>query len=194
MKWPSDNALKSINRCLLVIIIGTNGYLLLAPIWPKVHFVIQANIIKPVKVDVKSEDALAGIDTTTNHLVIPKLQMDEPILDGKSEYTVHRGIWRRPNTTMPGQGGNSVLVGHRFTYSGPSVFYHLDKLAPGDDIVAAYNGKLYVYKVDVNRVVEPNDPTVEAAYTTEKLTLYTCAPLGSVRYRLVVEAHLERML
>ncbi len=141
-----------------------------------------------------SQDSLAGIDKSTNHLVIPKLQMDEPILDGQSEYTVHRGIWRRPNTAMPGQGGNSVFVGHRFTYNGPSVFYHLDKLQEGDDIVAAYNGKLYVYKVDVSRVVEPTDPTVEAASNAEKLTLYTCTPLGSVRYRLVIESHLERTL
>lgn len=166
----------------------------MAPIWPKFSFFLQTKITKPVKINVQSQDSLANIDRSFNHLVIPRLQLDQKILEGESENTVHSGVWRRPGFATPGQNNNTVLVGHRFTYTGPSVFYHLDKVQAGDDVLVVYSGKVYVYRVDGTRVVDPNDQTVETPSSSEKLTIYTCTPLGSVRFRLVIDSHLERAL
>lgn len=166
----------------------------MAPIWPRLSFFLQTKVTKPVKINLQSQDSLANIDRSYNHLVIPRLQLDQKILEGESENIVHSGVWRRPGFATPGQNNNTVLVGHRFTYTGPSVFYHLDKVKAGDDILAIYSGKVYVYKVDGVRTVEPNDQTVETPSSSEKLTIYTCTPLGSVRYRLVIDSHLERVL
>lgn len=194
MKWPSDSTLRSINRSLLVVIIICNGFLLLAPIWPKFSFIFRTHITKPVSIDLQSQDSLAGIDKSFNHIIIPRLQLDQKILEGENENTVHSGVWRRPAFATPGQNNNTVLVGHRFTYIGPSVFYHLDKVQANDDIVVAYSGKLYVYRVYNTRTVEPDDQSVEAPASSEKLTIYTCTPLGSIRYRLVIDSRLERVL
>ena len=194
MRWPNDSKLRSINRCLLVIIIVVNSFVLLSPLWPKLIFAITDRFSQPITINTSSLRSSPEFDRSKNHLVIPKLHMDEPILDGESESTVHRGIWRRPNAAKPGEGSNTVLVGHRFTYSGASVFYHLDKLAVGDDIVAIYNKKVFHYKVTGTRTVEPTETDVEAPTSVEKLTLYTCTPLGSLKYRLVIDTKLEETL
>ena len=161
----SDDVLRPINRSLLIVIILINSFLFFAPLWPAVIFAVQSHITKPIKLDVGKVQAATEIDTSHNHLIVPKMQLDTPILDGMDESTVHRGIWRRPNFATPGQGNNTVLVGHRFTYSGPSVFYHLDTLQPGDEIVTVYNQKVYIYRVDTIRVVALDDPTVEIPTT-----------------------------
>lgn len=192
MKWPSDSILNQLNRSLLVIIIASNSFLLLGPIWPKLTFEVQTRVTKPVTLNIKSDDSLKNIDRSRNHLIISRLQLDQPVLDGEAETTVNRGIWRLPRTATPGLGSNTVLVGHRFTYTGPSVFYNLDKVQANDDVVLVYNKIIYVFRVDSVQTVEPTDLNVEAPTTQEKLTIYTCTPLGSVRYRLVINSHLEK--
>lgn len=194
MHGVSESSLKSINRSLLIIIIMINSFLLLAPLWPALTFAVQSRLSKPIDLHLSAGSSQTSFDTSYNHLIVPRMKLDERIYDGTSESTVHRGVWRRPNLFTPGQGNNTVMVGHRFTYSGASVFYHLDTLRPGDDVVVIYNQKVYVYRVDKSREVAPNDTTVEVPTTTERLTLYTCTPLGTLKNRLVVTAHLEKKL
>ncbi len=194
LKWPSDQTLKRINWLLLTVILVSNGYVLLAPLWPQATFAVQTHITKPVKVDPSSNDSLAKLDRSSNHLVIPSLQLNDKIFDGTSPYTVNLGIWRRPLTSTPDKGSNTVLVGHRFTYDGPSIFYHLDKVKVGEQVVVVWDHKLYVYKVADKRDVEPTDVGVEGATNDKRLTIYTCDPMWSTRYRLVITAILERQL
>ncbi len=194
LKWPSDSILKIINKCLLAVIIFCNGFVLLLPLWPQVSFVIDSKITKPVKVNLSEDSVLSSVDRSYNHLVIPKLQLDERIHEGTDPSTAHRGAWRRPQTSTPGQGSNTVIVGHRFTYTGPSIFYHLDKLKPDDEILVVWNGSLYLYQVNRSRTVLPTELSVEAPSKDELLTLYTCHPLWSVQQRLVVTATLERKI
>ena len=124
-----------------------------------------------------------------NTLIIPKLDLAEQVYEGSSEATLDQGVWHRPHTSTPDQGGNTVLAGHRFTYSGRSqVFYHLDKLAVGDAITMYWGGQQYTYKVSAIRVVSPNDLAVEQNTTDARLTLYTCTPLWSDKHRLVIVA------
>ncbi len=192
--YRKSSMLKQLNRSLLVVIIASNSFLFLGPFWPKLTFEVQTRVTKPVTLNVKSEDSLANIDRSRNHLIIPRLQLDQPVLDGEAESTVGRGIWRLPHTATPGQNSNTILVGHRFTYTGPSVFYSLDKVQVNDDIVLVYDRKVYIFRVDSVQTVEPTEISIEAPTSKEKLTLYTCAPLGSVRYRLVINSHLEKTI
>lgn len=192
--WPSDNKLRVCNRVLLALIIVCNAYILLSPLWPQISFAIDSKITKPVKINIGDDNNLGTIDRSYNHLVIPKLQLDEKIHEGTAPETAHLGAWRRPQTSTPGQGNNTVIVGHRFTYDGPSIFYHLDKLKPDDEMLVVYGGKLYLYKVDESKIVSPDTVDVEAPTDSELLTIYTCHPLWSVKQRLVVTAKLERTI
>ncbi len=192
LRWPSNNILRWLNRGLLTFIIVCNGYILAAPLWQQFIFAVQTNITKPVKLQLSNENSLHDVDKSYNHLIIPKLQLDEKIHEGEQDWVIHLGVSHRFHTAKPGQGSNTVLVGHRFTYDGPAVFYHLNKLAPGDDIVVVYDGKIRIYRVVQQKVVPPTASEIEAPTTDERLTIYTCTPLISAKDRLVITAKLQR--
>ena len=116
------------------------------------------------------------------------LGMEETINEGNSIATLRKGVWRLPHTSTPDKGGNTVLVGHRFTYSGQAVFYHLDKVKQGDRITIVWKGKLYSYEVKTIKVVPPTEVSVEANTKEPMLTIYTCTPLLTAKDRLVIQA------
>lgn len=126
-----------------------------------------------------------------NLLIIPRLEMREHINTGNSITELNKGAWLVPNTSSPSQKSNTVIVGHRFTYAGAAVFYFLDKLQVGDQVVVTWNEKEYTYKVHDIKIVSPTELDVHKASEQPILTLYTCTPLWSAKNRLVVTALLE---
>ena len=114
--------------------------------------------------------------------------MKETIHEGDKR-ALRLGVWRRPNTSTPDGGGNTVIVGHRFTYAaGAAVFYNLDKIQVNDPITLTWHGRAYIYKVTETKVVDPGELSVEAATQEPRLTLYTCTPLWTSKSRLVIVA------
>lgn len=157
---------------------------------PKAAFTI-GNLIngKPAKTLDTAE-----IDRNKNQLYIPSIRLVQPILEGQNPNTVNRGVWRLPDSSTPPQKSNTVLVGHRFSYKNPSIFYQLDKVQAGDNIYVSWDKKIYVYEVDQVRTVLPNAKNVEAPSKEAKLTIYTCTPLWSTSHRLVVISKLEKVI
>lgn len=125
-----------------------------------------------------------------NRLVVPQIQVDNEIILGEDPSNVHKGVWHRPHTSTPDKGGNTVLVGHRFSYSDPATFYHLDKLKNGDRFAIWWEGKEYVYEVFDISIVGPKAIEVEANTDEPIATLYTCTPVWTAANRLVVKAKL----
>ncbi len=123
-----------------------------------------------------------------NRIVIPKLYVESPIVEGPNDKALDQGVWRRPGTSTPPQGSNTVLAGHRFTYHTGAVFYNLDKLQVGDTIIVYWDGIEYAYKVNHIKTVSPTEIAIERPTTSPTLTLYTCTPLWSNKYRLVIQA------
>jgi len=80
-------------------------------------------------------------------------------------------------SSEPGAGSNAVFAGH-VTWSGRAVFYHLDELAPGDQVVLkADDGSTVVYAVSDVFLVDPNDPnsaSVMSPTPEDAITLITC--------------------
>lgn len=187
-KWFNRH-LKVINHVLLGLIIIVNGYVLITPFLPQVTYQVQTAFSEPVSV--ATPDERLDIDRTYDHLVIPKMRLDEKIWIGDSEWLVNKGVWHIPHSSTPDQGSNTVLVGHRFSYKDPAVFYHIDKLAVNDTVVVAWGGKIYTYKVKESKIVNPTDIYVEDATEEDILTLYSCYPLWSTRQRIVVTTSLE---
>lgn len=180
---------RRINVLLSVILLLLAGYILIWPFLPSLSWwarhdapVISAIARPSVKIEAIPD---------TNTLVIPSLGLREEVFEGESEYTVNRGVWRRPKSSTPATGSNTVLVGHRFTYSGKSVFYNLDKINTGDEILVYWDDKAYSYKVESSIVLPPEAVEVEAPTDDSVLTLYTCTPLLTAKDRLVVRARLQ---
>ncbi|MET1033370.1 MAG: class E sortase, partial [Candidatus Saccharimonadales bacterium] len=124
---------------------------------------------------------------------IPSLLLDQRINEGNDASTLAKGLWRRPQTSTPASGGNTVIVGHRLTYSNPrGTLYHLDKVQTGDSIGITWAGKNYAYTVREVKVVTAAAIEIEEPTTKPQLTIYTCTPLWLPRDRLVVIATPEK--
>ncbi len=191
--------MRRINTLLFALIIVINAYLLVMPLWPRAVYWWQdhhhaANSTAVLNKKLGRATPPANIPKE-NRLIVPSMHLDEQIFEGKDLSVLRSGPWRRPNTSTPDKGGNTVIVGHRYTYTNPrGTFYYLDKAALGDHIGIWWQGKQYLYTVTSKSEVKPNDVAVEAPTRDAQLTLYTCTPLWLPKDRLVIVAKLERII
>jgi sortase A len=185
----NNSKLKTVNSVLISLILIINSYIIFAPFWPQITYQLETRLSKQTAFSSYSE-----IDRSYNHLVIPHLNLDQPVLVGEDPLLVNKGIWHRPASSTPEKGSNTVLAGHRYTYRDSAVFYHLDKLRQNNEIILVWDKKIYVYQVNNVEVVSPNTPSVETESKDSKLTLYTCTPLWSAENRLVINSTLKDTL
>lgn len=193
MKTPFQKlSLKHVNWIVAGLIIVINLYIIAVPFLPALQFWITEQTNKTAEAELNEE-----IKTDQpkrykkNTVVIPRLRMREEIFEGPDISTANKGVWRRPNSSIPPKDSNTVLVGHRFMYNNPNgVFYHLDKVKVGDELAMFWEQKRYVYKVETIKTVPASASTIEAPSKDATLTLYTCTPLWSAKDRLVVIAKL----
>lgn len=190
---------RKINNILTVLTVSLGVYLLLSPLLPAIDFWWQKRGGFDVPAyarsgeDENSKSLPVELIPEENRLAIPTIGLDELVFDGSNKGLIDKGVYRQYQTSTPDKGGNTVLTGHRFSYT-PSVkapFYHLDKVKLGDTISLAWQKKVYRYNVVDIRVVEPTEISVEANTKEPKLTLYTCTPLWTADKRLVIVASLE---
>lgn len=192
--------LPRVNSVLLAAIIAVNVYLIVLPFVPAILFKVNHSGAQSTKaLTQKIAQNFAAPKKTpsiapSNQLIIPSMQYDEPIIEGKTITALRYGPWRIPSGSSPSSGGNTVIAGHRFTYTNPrGTFYYLNKMRIGDEIGVIWQGKTYEYKVTTTEVVPPTDVAVEDQTTSPTLTLFTCTPLWLPKNRLVVVASLEQM-
>lgn len=199
--------LRKTNNILLVLVILTNLYVLAVPFVPQVLFRIQQGQGKQQQLEdqltkkpaaatnpaAPSTTPAAAPTPQGNRLVVPVMLLDQPIVEDNNVYrALDKGVWRWPSGSTPDNGGNTVLVGHRFTYTKPKgVFYFMDKLHVGDSVGVVWKDKTYVYKVTSTEVVPPTKTSILDASEDPVLTMYTCTPLWNPKQRLVVHAALE---
>lgn len=150
--------------------------------WPMIDYYISP------KQDVTNYLNIKDSKDRENSIIIPKIDVDMPIVEGPDESALNRGAWLMPDTSYPDKGGNTVITGHRFKYKPPhkETFYLLDKLAIGDIFRIFWQGKKYDYKIVWIKVVEPDDLSVLEQTKDPVATLITCHPLFSTAKRLIV--------
>ena len=132
-------------------------------------------------------------------LIIPKLNIDVPIRFGLALSDVmsamNNGVahYRIAGASAyPGQVGNFIITGHSAgdVYSSNPykyIFSGLERLEDGDLIYVNYQSVRYTYKVIRKNVIEPTNVAALVIDTNRPLiTLVTCTPLGTSRYRLLV--------
>ncbi len=183
--------------------------LILGALFLQYNRLIFAPIMAYVSPDTGSVNTnLSAIDPTITEtvspeprLIIPKLNIDVPVAfnisladvdDAMNHGVAHYAI---PGANaLPGQIGNLVITGHSAgdIYSNNPykfIFSGLERLSPGDLIYVNYESVRYTYQMTGSEVVEPTD-VAALIYETDKpvLTLITCTPLGTSRYRLLIVA------
>ena len=159
--------------------------------------------MSPGNVPASSIEALDPTITQTvsadPRLIIPKLNVDVPInfevpLSGVMEAMNHGVAHYRiaGASAYPGEIGNFIITGHSAgdVYSSNPykyIFSGLERLEDGDLIYVNYHSVRYTYRVTKKEVVEPSNVAALVVQTDKPLiTLVTCTPLGTSRYRLLV--------
>ena len=135
---------------------------------------------------------------------IPALGIDANItefpLDGTSWAISpwETGIGHFQGTGWFDAPGNIALGGHSWMPGNmPGIFYKLDTIQRGDEVIVYVNGEERRYAVSKITSVPLNDLSVVYPTTTEQITLITCEPgsydPNSARYerRVVVTARRE---
>lgn len=135
----------------------------------------------------------SGADMT---LTIEALGLyDVPIMSSADLGVLDSGLMHEPETSLPWDGGaqrNVFLAGHYLGYPGTAshlVFYNLDKLGRGDEIVLEdRRGRAYRYRVSETFDAMPEDSWVMGQVRDrDMLTLQTCIP-PNFEDRLIVRA------
>lgn len=133
----------------------------------------------------------------SNQLIIPRINLNVPIVEGADESALNKGAWHRhPDRGDPITGGNFILSGHRF-YMGISPeqttklspFYHIDALKEKDSLFVDWRGIRYRYQIVKIFSVPSTQIDIENPSQKPKLTLYSCTILGGENnQRYVIEA------
>lgn len=136
-------------------------------------------------------------NVTSNHLEIPKLHVNAPIVWSVSTDTVLEklsdGVVHYADTSLPGENGNVFIAGHSSNYwwdkgKFNQVFALLDTMEIGDRVYINYNNNPFVYKVESTKVVDPSAIEVLDPTDHSVLTLMTCTPVGTTINRRIVQA------
>lgn len=195
------NFRRAIPAVIVILIILTGLFL-------QYNRLIFAPIMAYIVPDSGESNSITAVDPTVSQnvspdprLIIPKLNIDVPVA-----FSIHPDeVMEAMNygvaqfsipgaNALPGQIGNLVISGHSAgdIYSNNQykfIFSGLERLVPGDLIYVNYESTRYTYQVTGDQTVEPTD-VAALIYDTDKpvLTLITCTPLGTSRYRLLVSA------
>lgn len=139
-------------------------------------------------------------------LMIPKLNIEVPVNFGSPndvdsmQIAMNNGVanfYTSVSSAMPGQIGNFAVSGHSagnvYNYGNnyKFIFSGLTRLVEGDMVYMDYEGQRYAYRIIGSVTVEPTDVAQLAKITADNpgkpmITLITCTPLGTSRYRLLV--------
>ena len=206
-KKATDSAKKTRrHRRLIPIIAGITVVLLI--LFLQYNRLIFAPIMAYVSPGNSPASEIEAIDPTITQtvsadprLIIPKLNIDVPVHFGigLSEVmsAMNNGVahYRIAGASaFPGEIGNLVITGHSAgdVYSSNPykyIFSGLERLSDGDLIYINYKSTRYTYRVIKKEVVEPSNVAALVVETNKPLlTLVTCRPLGTSRYRLLVTA------
>lgn len=154
----------------------------------------ESNIIDPFDneeyqgaLDIKGIDK----DEVFAYLIIPKLDMKKPIyLDATYDH-LDWGVAQVEGTSLPlgGMSTRTVIAGHRGWW-GDLMFYNVDKLEVGDEILIDGRTGLLEYRVTGTDVISPSDwESILPVAGKDMVTLLTCHPKRPPRpKRLLINA------
>lgn len=133
-------------------------------------------------------------------ILIPGIQIQAPLVlvsEGEDfKKALDRGVIFYPDTVLPGQEGETVILGHSAPVGWPKikydwVFSDINDLKENDEIYVFFNGCQYLYRVQNTYFLEKGEelPTLSGG-NNYFLTLVSCWPPGQDLHRIAVRAFL----
>ncbi len=136
-----------------------------------------------------------------NSLEIPRIDLLAPLIfvdnsnEEDLEKELNRGVVHFPTSALPGQMGQTIILGHSAPSGWPKinydwVFSNLDQLNEGDEIFVHFKNKKFSYYVIKKIFLSKGEEVSEEDLPNFKnmLILITCWPPGKDLKRIAVEA------
>ena len=126
-------------------------------------------------------------------IAIPRLKQEWIVVEGTAPGDIATAPGHYEFSQMPGQAGNFAVAGHRE----PGIFWDLDKVKTGDQIVVESRKGTFTYVVTRNFITSPQSWPEVNKYPpgfnrgTKILTLTTCNPKWDNYERLVIHAVIQ---
>ena len=134
-------------------------------------------------------------------LIIPKINANTKVIKNVDPFdsTIYqsaltKGVAHAKNTATPDQIGNTFIFAHSAgnwyqANQFNAVFYLLNKLEIGDEIIVYYQTKKYNYIVSQSKFIEGSELNyMKSKIDQKQLTLMTCWPPGTTLKRLIIIA------
>ena len=165
---------------------------------------------KSKTISIREEWNTPNVEATTKpsagfaFLYIPRLRdsvWELPISQGIDSTQLETGTGHYPKSALPGESGNFAVAGHRSGNGEP--FADFDRLQQGDRIVIETKDKWFVYVLDQDIevkpdevwVLDPNPAGLASTVGNDKLiTLTTCTPRYGTTGRWIWWGHLVEEL
>lgn len=135
------------------------------------------------------------LEELNTKILINSIEVEGPVYEGLDSHTMNKGFWHFPVSSLPGQKGNTVIIGHRYAKLPPNrdTFFNLDKVKVGDRVEVVQSNNKFTYIVTDTRVVDKDDISVLQDYSDYRITLITCSPLWTSKQRLVIVGKLDKL-
>ncbi|WP_235918224.1 class D sortase [Paenibacillus lutrae] len=132
----------------------------------------------------------AGAGKVEGILVIDKIGLRLPILEGATNRNLKTTAASIEHTGTAGEIGNYAIAGHRNRTFGRN-FNRLDELEAGDQLKVDTGEASYQYTVTEKTLVKPEDVWVlEGDGSSKEITLVTCHPIDNPTHRLIVKGRI----
>jgi LPXTG-site transpeptidase (sortase) family protein len=136
---------------------------------------------------------------------IPKIEVTAPLVFVDSQEInelkkgLDLGVVHFADSVLPGQPGQSIVLGHSAPPSYPKIKYYwvfvrIDELVEEDEIYVFFNNRKYEYRVTHKFFLEKGEEVPQDSLTDNKsvLLLISCWPPETGTRRIAVEAELKK--
>lgn len=133
-------------------------------------------------------------DNMFGYIEIPKLKLSLGIFMGATEGNMTKGAVHLDKTSIPvgGESTNSVIAAHRGAGRYGDMFRNIQRLEEGDSVFIVNPWERLEYRVTEIFTIEPDDiDKILIQEGKDMLTLVSCHPYGSSRYRYIVYCERE---
>jgi len=184
--------------------------------WEDVSWIFNYNFLSRAFSDVFQQESHQVLSTSPkkeeqfeyspreNSLEIPKIGISAPLVIGSSidaielKEDLDRGVVYYPDSVLPGESGQTVVLGHSAPQGWPKinydwVFSELNSLESGDSVSIYYSNRKYTYYVKEKVFLERGEELPENNLTNNlnTLILISCWPPGKDLRRIAVRAELN---
>ncbi|HQB85169.1 MAG: Sortase family protein [Parcubacteria group bacterium ADurb.Bin247] len=124
-------------------------------------------------------------------LIIPDNESDDAIYNA-----LKRGVSHFPGSSLPGEGGQVIILGHSAPPGWPNinydwVFSKAETLELGEEIKIYFNNKLYTYEITDSIILEVGEDVPKYDSGEEEIILLSCWPPGKNIKRLGIRGVLK---